>query len=460
MNQNDTIAAISTPYGAGGLGVIRISGKNAIAVADKVFLAANRKKLSQADTHTLHYGHITDEDTAAVIDEVMAGVMRAPRTFTGEDVVEISAHGSMVGLRRILTRLIEAGARLAEAGEFTKRAFLNGRLDLAQAEAVIDIINAGNDAALQNAVAQLEGTLSREIRKIREPLLYVCAQFAAMVDYPDDEIAELSEEGLRRILHAAISDCETLLESAPSGRMIKEGVLCVIAGKPNAGKSSLLNALSHSERAIVTEIEGTTRDILEEFITINGVPIRLVDTAGLRDAKDAVEKIGVSRTRQYIDAAQLVLVMLDGSAHITEQDRDVLALTDGKKRILLLNKSDLEVKIKADAVQAMAPEAPIISVSAVSGEGIAGLKNAIASLCDQSGITPTSAALSNLRHAEAVAEALRSLQNALDTLDGGIPMDMCVIDVTGAVEALGLLTGETVSADIVDKIFAEFCVGK
>lgn len=460
MQNNDTIAAISTPYGTGGLGVIRISGTDAIAIADKVFVMAGKKTLSQARTHTIHYGRIVCVSTGDVIDEAMASVMRGPRSYTGEDVVEISAHGSVIGLRRILKEILSAGARLAEPGEFTKRAFLNGRMDLSRAEAVIDIINAQNNAALKNAVSQLEGSLFREIEKIREPLLYVSAQFSAIVDYPDDEIAELTAEELRKILKTSIDDCQKLLDTSHAGRVIKEGLLCVIAGKPNVGKSSLLNALSRSERAIVTEIEGTTRDILEEYVTIKGIPLRLIDTAGIRRTQDVVEKIGVSRSRDYISAAQLVLVMLDSSADITDEDREVLRLTEGKKRILLLNKADLGAKIKEQTVRGFAPDTPVLSISVVNGEGIDKLTETIEKMCSEYNLSLPSIALSNMRHIEALRAAHTVLLNALSTLDSGMPMDMCVIDINEAIAQLGQITGAAVSADIVDKIFSEFCVGK
>lgn len=458
---SDTIAAISTPYGTGGLAVIRISGRGAVEVADKVFLASNKRPLCGVCSHTIHYGHVLSQTSGKILDEAMAAVMRTPRSFTGEDVVELSIHGSIIGARRVLESVLHAGARMADPGEFTKRAFLNGRLDLSQAEAVADIINSSSDAALTNAVGQLEGNLSSKIAEIREPLLYASAQFAAMVDYPDEDISKLTPQSLDLLLQTTLKQCDALLATADNGRMIKEGLLCVISGKPNVGKSSLLNALSHSQRAIVTEIEGTTRDVIEEAITLNGVPLRLVDTAGIRETDDAVEKIGVSRSRDYLAAAQLVMVLLDSSSPLTEEDMQVLSLSKGKRRFILLNKSDLPTKIDRALLREYVGEhTPLLSLSASTGDGLEQLGSEIRKMCLTEELTAQSTALSNLRHKEALLASRLALQTALESLRSGMPMDMCAIDIGEALSQLGLITGATVSADIVDKIFAEFCVGK
>lgn len=459
-SQSDTIAAIATPPGVGGLGVIRLSGPEAALIADKVFRAPAGRTLDGAASHTVHYGHIIDPETGAVVDEVMAAVMRAPRSFTAEDVVEISAHGSPVVLQKILLLLLRAGARMAQAGEFTKRAFVNGRLDLARAEAVLDVIHADSDASLSNAIDQLEGGLSREIEAIRQPLLYTAAQFAAAVDYPDEDIADLSEESLRATLTQAKNACQALLDGAGSGRIAKEGLRCTLAGRPNVGKSSLLNALTRSERAIVTDIAGTTRDVIEERVTVGGVALRLFDTAGLRDAGDEVERIGVDRTKQYIESADLVLVLLDGSAPLSGADKEILALTADKKRILVLNKSDLAQQCSTDELSALSGGAPIVAVSAKTGDGIDRLRQKISDLCALGEVQTANTLVSNLRHIDALGTARASLQSALDALDAGMPMDLCAIDVSAALESLGLITGVSVSADIVDTIFAQFCVGK
>lgn len=456
----DTIAAIATPVGVGGIGVIRISGDDAFSVADKVFVKGNGETLGGAKTHTLHYGHIKNPATGETVDEVMAAVMRAPRTFTGEDVVEISTHGSPLVLKKVLALILGAGARMAQAGEFTKRAFLGGRIDLTRAEAVLDVIHADSDVSLKNAVNQLEGGLLYEIDKIREPLLYTSAQFAAAVDYPDDEIADLSEESLRETLVEAIGKCEKLIAGADMGRIAKEGIVCVIAGRPNVGKSSLLNSLTHSERAIVTDIEGTTRDVIEESVIIDGVAIRLFDTAGIRDAGDAVEKIGVDRSKNYIESADLVLLVFDSGEPLSDEDMDMLSLTEGKKRIVVINKSDLEQKIDAEKIRAIAKTDAVVNISTKTENGIDELRSAISHICSLGEVVSSGALVTNMRHAEALREAKSALEGALVTLDSGMPMDMCSIDVATALESLGLITGVSVSADIVDKIFAEFCVGK
>lgn len=459
-NQTDTIAAIATPPGVGGIGVIRISGPHALALASKVFRAPSGASLCDAPSHTIHYGHIVEPKTGNVVDEVMAAVMRAPRTFTAEDVVELSTHGSPAVLQKTLGLLLQAGARMAQAGEFTKRAFLNGRVDLARAEAVLDVIHADSDASIKNAVSQLEGGLSRQIEQIRAPLLYTAAQFAAAVDYPDDEIADLSEEGLHITLTEAVSACDTLLAGADSGRIAKEGLRCILAGKPNVGKSSLLNALTQSQRAIVTEVAGTTRDVIEESISIDGVALRLFDTAGLRETGDAVEKIGVDRTRQYIESADLVLALFDNAVPITEEDKEILALTAQKKRIIVVNKSDLAAAYDLSALQEQVGGDPIVAISAKTNDGVETLRRTIASTCSLGAVSASSTLVSNLRHIEALTAAKAALAGALETLDSGMPIDMCIIDISAALESLGQITGASVSADIVDEIFAQFCVGK
>ena len=458
--QTDTIAAIATPPGVGGLGVIRISGPAAFCAVDKIFRRADGHKLEDAPSHTLHYGHVIDPESGAVIDEAMAAVMRAPRTFTAEDVVELSTHGSPTILQKTLLLLLRAGVRMAQAGEFTKRAFLNGRIDLSRAEAVLDVIHADSDVSLKNAINQLEGGLAREIERIRQPLLYAAAQFAAAVDYPDDEIADLSEESLRKTLSEAEAACATLLANAESGRIAKEGLRCVLAGKPNVGKSSLLNVLTRSERAIVTDVAGTTRDVIEESVAINGIALRLYDTAGLRDTGDVVEQIGVERTRTYLENADLVLLLLDSAEALTDEDFEILALTEQKKRILVVNKSDLGSRFDESVLQEKAGGSPIVTISAAQQTGIDALKQAIVELCSLGPVQGANALVSNLRHVEALSDARESLRGALQTLDAGMPMDMCSIDLSAALESLGLITGASVSADIVDKIFAEFCVGK
>ncbi len=460
MHISDTIAAIATPAGVGGIGTIRISGPDAISAADCIFFAADKKKLADCPTHTVHYGFIKNPETLEKTDEVLVTLMRAPRTFTAEDVVEISTHGSPTVLAKVMDLLFGCGVRIAEAGEFTKRAFLNGRIDLTRAEAVLDVIHADSDASLKSAIAQLDGGLQRRIDEIRQPLLYCCAQFAAAVDYPDDDIAELTDAALAEILEKAVADCDRLLATAQDGCSAKNGIVCVIAGKPNTGKSSLLNALTNSDRAIVTDIQGTTRDVIEQTISIDGIALRLFDTAGIRETEDAVEQIGVRKTMDYIHAADLVLLMLDSSASITDEDKECIAAASGKPCILVLNKSDLESKITLCDAEALANGAPIVQISTHSGEGLDVLRQTIAKLCRTEQIRSADNILSNLRHIRALRDARAALAAAAQTLADGMPADMCVIDVNDALEHLGLITGLTVSSNIVDEIFANFCVGK
>ncbi len=454
---HETIAAIATPVGVGGIGVIRISGDKALFIADKIFKGKTR--LCDAPSHTIHYGHIINE-SGETIDEVMVSVMRAPRTFTAEDVVEISTHGSPLVMQKVLSATLSAGARMAKAGEFTRRAFLNGRIDLSSAEAVIDVIHADSELSLKNAINQLEGGLMHEIEKIRQPLLYVSAQFAAAVDYPDDEIADLSEQSLEKTLKAAIDGCEKLIEGADVGRIVKEGIICVLAGRPNVGKSSLLNALTMSERAIVTDIAGTTRDVIEQSVNINGIAIRLFDTAGIRDAGDEAEKIGVDRSKGCIEGADIVLVLFDSGEALSEEDIEILSLTKDKKRIIVINKSDLERKLDIAKLSDMINDEEPVYISTKTRDGVDKLKERLSDMCGLKMATKSSSLVSNMRHAEALKSAKSSLQSALDTLSVGMPMDMCTIDVSAALESLGLITGQGVSADIVDEIFAQFCVGK
>ena len=458
--KTDTIAAIATPVGVGGIGVIRISGDDAFDIADKIFISPNGTHISDMTSHTLHYGHIIDSSDGEVIDEVMVSVMRAPRTFTAEDTVEISTHGSPLVLQKVLSLTLAAGARMASAGEFTRRAFLNGRIDLSRAEAIIDVIHADSDLSLKNAINQLEGGLLNEIEKIRQPLLYVSAQFAAEVDYPDDDVADLSEESLLKTLCDAIAQCDTLIASGSAGRIAKEGIVCVIAGKPNVGKSSLLNELTNSQRAIVTDIEGTTRDVIEQSTIINGVMVRFFDTAGIRNADDTVEKIGVDRSRDCIKDADIVLVLFDVGSALTDEDIETLALTKDKKRIVVINKSDLVPALDMDALTKMTMGDTLVHISTKTGLGLDALKSAISDMCSLGSSGSGGALVSNMRHLHALGDARASLISALDTLKSRMPMDMCTIDISAALESLGLISGATVSSDIVDKIFAEFCVGK
>jgi tRNA modification GTPase len=448
-----TIAAISTPAGIGGIAVIRVSGTDSIKIADRIF--RGKDKLQNAQTHTVHYGHIIDEKKK-VIDEVLVSVMRAPRTFTREDVVEISTHGGITASRTVLDALIRAGASLAEPGEFTKRAFLNGRIDLSQAEAVIDIIHSQTQLAQENAMSQLSGGLSAKINEIRQTLVSLAAGMQVGIDYPDEDLEDVTIEEIESVCLSCRQEVDTLLSTADSGTILRDGLLTVIAGRPNVGKSSLLNALSMQERAIVTEIAGTTRDAIEELVNLDGVPLRLLDTAGIRATEDVVEKIGVQKSQQYIDSADLILVVLDAQDGIGREDEEILVSTKEKKRIVLVNKTDISTPdISLDG------EETVITISAKTGEGIDTLRQTIKRMYRLGAVGQSNGQIiTNLRHKQALVEAQESLTHALDAISLGLEQDLVSMDIAEAIDALGKITGATVSEDIVNAIFHDFCVGK
>lgn len=452
-----TIAAVSTPPGGGGIAVIRMSGEDAVEIADKVFRGAD---LTRVPTHTVHYGHIVDS-SGEVIDEVLVTVMRAPRTFTREDVVEISTHGGAAAPRRVLEEIIRAGASMAEAGEFTKRAFLNGRIDLSQAEAVIDIINSKTETAHKNAERQLEGALSEKINALRGKILDMAAHMQVAIDYPDEELEDITVSDIRRITAACIEETDKLLDGAEQGRILRDGIMTAIVGKPNVGKSSLLNYLAREERAIVTDIAGTTRDIIEEYVNVGGVPLRLVDTAGIRETDDEVEKIGVERSKRSIDSADLVLVLVDGSKMPEAEDYEIIDSTDDKKRIILVSKSDIGDEDCINKLKAYAPGAAVISISVINGEGMLELENEIKEMYDIGSIAQSEGAVvTNMRHKQALIRAKEAFERIVGAVDEGVPQDILTIDINEAANALGEITGAVVTDDIVDRIFHEFCVGK
>lgn len=454
----ETIAAIATPAGSGGISVIRISGADAAAIADRVF--KGKQRLSDAATHTVHYGFAVNSGGER-IDEVLATVMRAPNSFTRENVVEISTHGGGVAPRRVLDALIRAGARMAEPGEFTKRAFLNGRIDLSQAEAVIDIINAKNTASQRNALSQLGGALSREIADARGALVNLAARMQVLIDYPDEDLEDITTEEIGNISAETAARLRRLSDTADSGRLIRDGIRCAIAGKPNVGKSSLMNLLSGEDRAIVTDIAGTTRDVIEESVSLDGVPLVLIDTAGIHDTEDTVEKIGVERSRRSIEAADLVLVMLDSQSGFDREDLEVIEASRDTKRIILVNKSDLGEAEYIDRVRAAADGAPVIEVSAVTGEGIDTLTEKIRDIYHLDFAADGSrAVITNMRHKTALIKAENALNRAAEAVRAGMPPDIASIDINEAIDALGEITGETVSDSIVAEIFHSFCVGK
>lgn len=455
---NDTIAAISTPAGVGGIAVIRISGKDAVAICNKIFYPAD--KLINAPSHTVHYGYIINEKGEKA-DEVLATVMRAPKTFTCEDVVEIGVHGGSSAPYAVLSALFAAGARAANPGEFTERAFLNGRIDLSQAEAVADIINADNASARKNAMSQLCGSLSAETERLRAKLVHLMASMQVSVDYPDEGYDDVTAADIRNICCECEKDIAGLIATADSGKILTEGIRTVIVGKPNVGKSSLLNRLLDSDRAIVTDIAGTTRDVIEEKINFDGIPIVLTDTAGIHSTSDKVEEIGVKKSLQYMNEAALVLVMLDAACGFDDDDLRILNYTKNMKRIILINKTDISAANTSELPQELVGNDRIIEISALNGFGIDALRDTVAEMFRLGNIKAENGIIiTNMRHKAALEKAREALAEAVTSLDAGMAEDMVSIDIRDAVSALGEITGETVSESIVNDIFHNFCVGK
>ena len=457
--KTDTIAAIATAVSNSGIGIIRISGEEALNVADRIFRPKKGdRKVSDMESHTVHYGYVTDGEE--VIDEVLLIVMRAPKTYTCEDVVEIDCHGGVLVIKRLLETVLKYGARPAEPGEFTKRAFLNGRIDLSQAESVIDVINAKNDMALKSSVSQLRGAVSGKIREIRSVILHELAFIESALDDPEHYTLDDYQEELRGKMTGALNDVEKLLASSDNGKMMKEGIRTVIVGKPNAGKSSLLNLLVGEERAIVTVIAGTTRDILEEQIQIGGIGLNVIDTAGIRDTDDVVEKIGVSRSLEYLGKADLVIYVVDSSTVLDENDRNIMDAIQDKKAIVLLNKSDLETQTEAADIRNYLDK-PVISISAKEQQGMDVLKETIQEMFFSGNITFNDEIyITNIRHKNALAEAKKSLEMVLQSMADGMPEDFLTIDMMSAYEELGTIIGEAVGEDLVNEIFSKFCMGK
>lgn len=456
---DDTIAAISTPIGAAGIGIVRISGKNAVEIAKKLFRPGKAGALDNIESHKLVYGYLVEPETENVVDEVLLSVMLAPNTFTVEDVVEINCHGGVVAVRKALEGVIAAGARLAEPGEFTKRAFLNGRIDLAQAESVMDLINAKTDQSLKAAVRQLAGGLSAKVYELRRDLLKTIAHIEAGIDFPEHDIEELSREQVATATREVLAEIEQLIAGSESGKILREGLRTVILGKPNVGKSSLLNALLREKRAIVTDIPGTTRDVIEEFVNINGIPLNIIDTAGIRETDDLVEKIGVEKTRQVLDEADMVLFMLDASTGIEEEDRKIAELVRGKTGIVLINKTDIGTEL--EPVSSYIAGMDRVEISLKTGQGLEDLKNRISEKVFAGQVDPGEGVMvTNIRHRNALMAARESLSEVINTLDMNMPTDCMVIDLRNAWEKLGEISGETLGEDIVDRIFSEFCIGK
>ena len=457
--KTDTIAAIATAMSNSGIGIVRISGDEALDVADRIFRPKKgSRKVSDMETHTIHYGYVTDGDE--VIDEVMLLIMKAPRSYTCEDTIEIDCHGGVLVMKKILETVLKYGARPAEPGEFTKRAFLNGRIDLSQAESVIDVINAQNELALKSSVSQLQGAVLEKIKAIRAVVLHELAFIESALDDPEHVSLEGYPEQLHEIMSDAHSKVKKLLDSSDNGKMLKEGINTAIVGKPNAGKSSLLNILVGEERAIVTEIAGTTRDILQEQIQIGGIGLNVIDTAGIRDTEDIVEKIGVNKSREYIEKADLIIYVVDSSTELDENDQEIIEAIQNKKAIVLLNKSDLDAKTDASILQTQLNK-PILSISAKNNTGIHELETLIEEMFFSGKLSFNDEVyITNERHRQELLKATESLSLVENSIESGMPEDFYSIDLTDAYESLGRILGESLGEDLVNEIFSKFCMGK
>lgn len=458
----DTIAAVATPMAPASIGIIRISGEKAIQIVDNIFIFKNkRKKLINVPTHTLHYGYIIDPKTHQTIDEVLVSIMRGPNSFTREDVVEINAHGGIIVVQKILKIVLNQGVRLAEPGEFTKRAFLNGRIDLSQAEAVIDIINSSTEMALDASINQLKGSVSHKMNEIKNLTLQLIAHIEASIDYPEYDIEELSNENILHQIVLIQQMIKLLLNSYDDGKRIKEGIRTTIIGKTNVGKSSLLNALIQEQRAIVTDVPGTTRDVLEEYMNINGVPLRLIDTAGIRETEDFVEKIGVERSKEKINEADLILFMIDASNELTPEDFHIIELIKDKKVIILMNKIDLEVKVKVEELELILNGIVIIPISVKTSDGMEILSNHIRDMFMMGNINFNDYVyITNVRHKTALEKALTSIDEVINSLSMGMTEDFLAIDLKNVYEAICEITGDSVKEDLIKQIFSQFCLGK
>lgn len=457
----DTIAAISTPPGEGGIGIVRISGDEAIEIADKLY-SMGKKSLADQDTHTIHYGKVVNPKTGDIVDEVMVSVMRAPKTYTREDVVEINSHGGILVVNKVLQVVLNNGARLAEPGEFTKRAFLNGRIDLSQAEAVMDMIRAKTDRAMHVAVDQLDGQMARLIRDLRQKILDTLAQVEVNIDYPEyDDVEEMTSQLLEDKAREVKADIQKLLETAQQGKILREGLATAIIGRPNVGKSSLLNTLLRQDKAIVTDVAGTTRDVIEEYVNVKGVPLKLIDTAGIRETDDEVERIGVDRSRQAIQQADLILLVFNQSEKLTAEDVALIEATKGQNRIILLNKTDLDQQLNVDKLSQLIANDPIVGTSMMTQAGMDELQNKIAELffSGQTGERDATY-VSNTRHIALLEEAEDALSEVLNGIALDMPVDLVQIDMRRAWDLLGEITGDSVQDELITKLFSQFCLGK
>ena len=462
MNQ-DTIAAISTGMTNSGIGIVRISGSEALEIADRVY--KGKETIAEVPTHTIHYGHVMDGDET--VDEVLVMVMRGPRTFTGEDTVEINCHGGTYVVSRVLETVLKAGARPAEPGEFTKRAFLNGKMDLSQAEAVIDVITSENEYALQSSISQLKGSVKNRIKEIREKIIYHTAFIETALDDPEHISVDGYGEVLKEAAEEVIDQLKELIDSSDDGRIMKEGIQTVILGKPNAGKSSLLNILAGDDRAIVTDIEGTTRDVLEEQIRLQGLTLNIIDTAGIRQTDDIVEKMGVDKAKEYAKEADLIIYVVDASRNLDENDEKIFDLIYDKRTVILLNKSDLDTVVTEEMIRerisqkGVQKQIPVIAISAKEEQGIKELENTVKAMFLKGDLSFNEEVyITNARQKNALVNARESMKKVIFSIDAGMPEDFYSIDLMDAYESLGNITGESIGEDLVNEIFSKFCMGK
>ena len=458
----DTIAAISTPMGEGAIAIVRLTGDQALSIIDKIYKGPGNKKLSEVSSHTIHYGHLVDPDSEKVVEEVMVSIMRGPKTFTREDVVEINCHGGLVSVKKVLNLVLTNGARLAEPGEFTKRAFLNGRIDLSQAEAVMDLIRAKTDRAMNVALGQMEGRLSKLVQTLRQEILETLAHVEVNIDYPEyDDVEEMTHTMLIKKASYVKDQLVKLLQTAEQGKILREGISTVIVGRPNVGKSSLLNAFVQENKAIVTDIPGTTRDVIEEFVNIRGVPLRLLDTAGIRETEDIVERIGVEKSRTVLKEADLILLVLNNAEELTSEDMQLFEATKGMETIIIVNKTDLPQKIDMSRIREMSGNSPIIVTSILEDKGIDELEEAISNLFFEGDLEASDLTyISNTRHIALISQALKIMEDAISAIENNTPIDLVQIDLTRAWEILGEIIGDTVSESLIDQLFSQFCLGK
>lgn len=461
MLKDDTIASIATPIGTGGISVIRISGDDSIIIADKIFVSKSKKPLFDLKSHRVVFGDIIDKKQNKIVDEVLVTVFKKPSSYTGEDTVEISCHGGVLVTNLILRLILENGAKMAMPGEFSKRAFLNGKMDLSKAEAVINLINSKTDMAVYSNAFEMSGKVSEKIYKARDELLFLSAKILAKVDFPEEDIDEIFENDVLNELEKINDELLRLVESFETGRILKEGVSTLIIGKPNVGKSSLLNNLLSEERAIVTEIAGTTRDTIEEYINIKGIPVKLIDTAGIRQTEDVIEKIGVLKSISLIENADLIIFMINAQSGIDEQDIEIIDKIKNKKVIVLVNKVDLQKSFNDNYLTENLKNAKIIYSSMITKEGIKSLENAISEMFLKGDVKAgEDAIISNERHRDSLKKAQMHILNAKNEITNKMPLDIVTIDISLSIEALGEACGQTVSEEIVDKIFSQFCLGK